>query len=170
MVCRGSIISIKLAHDQLETALHLFSSSNFKQTCLFCTAKFQLLLAQSCRYCAYLCVCVSHRTQTTMSLCADLTWPHGTAWWRHIVAQMGTFCAGHILRDPPVRVWTTALINQKRLLPKENCTVSTQWQEATTYLKPSILSINLSVNSVNSNRKWNQYLMLMIEIRLFISI
>ena len=68
--------------------------------------------------CFFKRVCVNHLPQTSLRLCVDHTWPYGTALWRHTVAQMDTFCAGHILNDPPVAAWTTLLINQGSLLTK----------------------------------------------------
>lgn len=90
--------------------------------------KYLCLSACVCRH-VWMCVCANYLPQTSLRLCVDHTWPYGMALWRHTVVQMDTFCAGHILNDPPAAMWTTALINQGSLLSRGNCTGSTHWKE-----------------------------------------
>lgn len=73
-------------------------------------------------------LCVDYLPPTSLRLCVDHTLPYGTALWRYTVAQMDTFCAGHILNDPPIAIWTTALISHGGLLGRGNRTGSTHWE------------------------------------------
>ena len=96
MVCVVAYIVICM-RECLCPCIHIYIYLNIYSCCM--------CVCVCVRVYARVCVCVCARMLTiSLRLCVDHTWPYGTALWRHTVAQMDTFGAGHILNDPPVVV------------------------------------------------------------------